>query len=252
MTPAGSPIFLSVVVPAYNEAVRIAATIATIREALDRRMLEWELLVVDDGSTDDGAAVASAAAAGDRRVVIVSAAHAGKGAAVRRGMLQARGAWRLLSDADLSTPIGEVDRLLAIAAEQDADVVIGSRQGAGATRVGEPEYRHLIGRLFNWAVQAAVFRGIDDTQCGFKLFSRRAADALFAVQRLDGFGFDVEVLYLASRAGFTVSPVPVTWTYDGNSKVTLASGLGGFVDIGRVRWNAMTGVYERVLQGATQ
>ena len=251
MTPAGSPLYLSVVVPTYNEAARIAVTIATIRESLDRRAFEWELLVVDDGSIDDSVAVARLAADGDRRVTVVTADHAGKGAAVRRGMLQARGAWRLLSDADLSTPIDEVDRLLAAAAERSADVIIGSREGAGARRVGEPHYRHVIGRAFNWAVKAAAFRGIDDTQCGFKLFSRRAADALFPVQRLDGFGFDVEVLYLASRAGFTVWPVPVTWTYDGSSKVTIASGLSGFMDIGRVRWNAMTGVYERVLQGAT-
>jgi glycosyltransferase involved in cell wall biosynthesis len=252
MTPAGGSPFLSVIVPAYNEGTRIASTIATIRNTLDRRHPDWELLVVDDGSTDDCVEVARAAADGDRRVAIVPAMHGGKGAAVRRGMLQARGAWRLLSDADLSTPIDEVDRLLAVAEERRADVVIGSREGAGAHRIGEPEYRHLIGRLFNWTVKAAAFRGIDDTQCGFKLFSHRAADALFQAQRLDGFGFDVEVLYLAARAGFVICPVPVTWTYDGSSKVTLASGLGGFVDIGRVRWNALIGAYERVLQGATQ
>jgi glycosyltransferase involved in cell wall biosynthesis len=197
-------------------------------------------------------AVARAAAGTDDRVQVVVAAHAGKGAAVRRGMLQASGAWRLLSDADLSTPIEDVERLLAVAVGERADVVIGSREGEGSCRVGEPEYRHLIGRLFNSIVKTTAFRGIDDTQCGFKLFSATAAENLFRAQRLDGFGFDVEVLYLAIRAGFAVRPVPVTWTYDGSSKVTFASGLSGFLDIGRVRWNVLTGVYEHSLQRAPE
>jgi glycosyltransferase involved in cell wall biosynthesis len=245
----GGPPFLSVVVPAYNEAARIGSTITSIRTALEARLFSWELLVVDDGSTDDTAAAASAAAADDERVMIVKAAHGGKGAAVRRGMRQASGGWRLLSDADLSTPIDEVDRLLHVAETSGVDIVVASRQGTGANRIGEPGYRHFIGRVFNIVVKAAALSSIEDTQCGFKLFRGAVAEELFGTQRLDGFGFDVEVLYLATRSGFSIREVPVTWTYNGSSKVTFTSGISGFVDILRVRWNDITGVYRDLNQG---
>jgi hypothetical protein len=160
-------------------------------------------------------------------------------------MLQASGRWRLLADADLSTSIDQIDAFFAAIVPGETDIVIGSREAAGAVRVAEPWYRHTIGRMFNWIVQATMFRGIDDTQCGFKLFRAEAAEWLFPQQRIDGFGFDVEVLYLARRAGFVVQQVPVTWTYDDSSHVTVWSGLAGFLDIFRVRWNALRGAYGR-------
>jgi glycosyltransferase involved in cell wall biosynthesis len=238
----GAP-FLSVVIPAFNEEARIAATIPEVLTALERFGVEFELIVVDDGSTDQTASLVARAARVDSRVTLVPAAHAGKGAAVRRGMLAARGAWRFLADADLSMPMSELTRFLAAAESGDADILAGSREAEGARRIGEPWVRHAIGRVFNWMVKVVVVRGIDDTQCGFKLFSARAAQALFPLQRLDGFGFDVEILFLARRAGLVIREIPITWVFGRESKVNLASGGRGFVDLAAVRWNQLRGLY---------
>jgi glycosyltransferase involved in cell wall biosynthesis len=237
------PPFLSVVVPAFNEAARIFRTINDIRAEIDRLGLEGELLVVDDGSTDRTASAVAEAGRSDARVKLVRATHAGKGAAVRRGMLEARGTWRFLADADLSMPISELKRFIDAAADGEVDIIVGSREAGGARRVGEPWTRHVIGRVFNWAVKALVLRGIDDTQCGFKLFSVRAAQLLFPLQQLDGFGFDVEILFLARRAGLVVREIPITWVYRRESKVNLMSGARGFLDLLAVRWHQMRGAY---------
>jgi dolichyl-phosphate beta-glucosyltransferase len=239
------PPFLSVVVPAFNEEARIARTISEVLEEVDRLALDAELIIVDDGSTDRTASIVEDAARRDARVKLVRAPHAGKGAAVRRGMLEGRGAWRFLADADLSMPISELTRFLAVVtgASPGVAVLAGSREASGARRVGEPWSRHVIGRVFNWAVKVVVLRGIDDTQCGFKLFSGRAAAALFPLQQLDGFGFDVEILFLARRAGLVIREIPVTWVYGRETKVNLASGARGFIDLLAVRWNQLRGAY---------
>jgi len=237
------PPFLSVVVPAFNEEARIGRTIAEIMAEIDRLSLESELIVVDDGSSDRTASMVEQAARADSRVRLIRASHAGKGATVRRGMLEASGEWRFLADADLSMPITELTRFLDRVQRDGVDVLVGSREATGAKRVGEPWARHFVGRVFNWMVKLLVLRGINDTQCGFKLFSGRAAQALFPLQRLDGFGFDVEILFLARRAGFAIREVPLTWVYGRESKVSLASGARGFADILAVRWNQLRGAY---------
>jgi glycosyltransferase involved in cell wall biosynthesis len=237
------PPALSIVVPAFNEEARIAKTIAAVIGEIDRLAVTGELLVVDDGSTDRTASIVETASAADARVRLIRAAHAGKGATVRRGMRAAHGERRFLADADLSTPIAEITRFLDAMERTGADLVIGSREADGAARLGEPWSRHIIGRAFNWAVKLLVLSGINDTQCGFKLFSARAADTLFASQRLDGFGFDVEILFLARRAGFDIREIPVTWVYARDSKVGVASGARGFVDILAVRLNQLRGLY---------
>ena len=239
------PPYLSVVVPAFNEEPRIGQTVSEVIAAFDRLAIEAELIVVDDGSTDRTASIVEQAAAGEGRIRLVRAIHAGKGATVRRGMLEARGEWRFLADADLSMPIADLRRFLDAARNPGGDVLVGSREAEGAQRVGEPWSRHFVGRVFNWLVKLLVLRGINDTQCGFKLFSARAANALFPLQRLEGFGFDVEILFLARRAGFVVREIPVTWVYGRESKVGLASGARGFVDILSVRWNQLRGAYPR-------
>lgn len=237
------PPVLSVVVPAFNEAARISQTINDIRKEIDHAAGEAELIVVDDGSQDDTAAIVAEAARMDTRIKLVRALHAGKGAAVRRGMLEARGTWRFLADADLSMPISELSRFFEAADQCHADIIVASREAAGSRRVGEPWSRHLIGRGFNWVVKLLVLRGIDDTQCGFKLFSGRAADVLFPLQQLDGFGFDVEILFLARRAGLVIRELPITWVYGRDSKVGLVSGGRGFVDLLAVRWYQCRGAY---------
>jgi glycosyltransferase involved in cell wall biosynthesis len=231
---------LSVIIPAFNEAKRIECCIREVMSALGALDRPWELIVVDDGSTDATVALARAAAGSDTRVRIVGAPHLGKGGAVRHGMLAATGHLRLMTDADLATPLSALPQFL----RADADIVIGSREGTGAVRIDEPWRRHAIGRLFNWIVKATVLRGIEDTQCGFKLFRAVAAEALFPHQRIDGFGFDVEILFLARRAGYAVVSVPVTWSYRSDSKVDAVSGVAGFLDVMRVRWNAWRGAYD--------
>ena len=256
--------FLSVVVPAFNEAAGIGHTLSKVTAEIDRLGIDAEVLVVDDGSTDATASIVAVASRADPRVKLVRAPHAGKGAAVRRGMLEATGAWRFLADADLSMPISELRRFIPASAEgfgaaspvfaEDsgerrasatlpADLLVASREAAGATRIGEPWPRHAIGRVFNWCVKLLVLRGVDDTQCGFKLFSAHAAETLFPLQRLEGFGFDVEILFLARRAGLVIREIPVTWEYCRESKVNVASGGRGFLDLVRIRWNQFRGVY---------
>lgn len=237
--------FLSVVVPAFNEEALIERTITDISAELTRLALRAELVIVDDGSSDRTASIVEHASRNDSRVRLVRAPHAGKGAAVRRGMLDASGTWRFLADADLSMPITELKQFLYAAQQDGGDILVGSREAHGARRVGEPWSRHAVGRLFNWAVKLLVLRGVDDTQCGFKLFSARAAEAVFPHQRLDGFGFDVEVLFLARRAGFVIREIPVTWVFGRESKVNLVSGGRGFLDLLAVRWYQLRGVYPR-------
>lgn len=240
--------YLSVVIPAYNEAACIAESLSAVATELDRLGQPWEIIVADDGSEDQTGAIVRDRQRLDARVRLITEPHLGKGAAVRRGMLAATGAWRFLADADLSMPIDQLRRFLPVSGEIPADIVIGSREATGSRRLEEPHYRHVLGRFFNWMTKAVVVGGIDDTQCGFKLFSAESAAALFPYQQLDGFGFDVEILYLAHRAGFIVREIPITWVYRDRSKVNAFSGAAGFVDLLRVRWNQVRGAYPPVTQ----
>ena len=230
---------LSVVVPALNEEDRLPRTLERITSHLGRRGGAYEVLVVDDGSRDATAARAEAAGA----VVLRNDGNRGKGFAVRRGMLAARGARRLMTDADLSTPIEELDRLSA-RMDEGCDVVIGSRAMAGARiEVRQPWYRENSGRLFNLFVRALAVPGVRDTQCGFKLFSAAAARDVFSAARLDGFSFDVEALFLARQKGYRIAEVPVRWRNDAASRVSLVRGFLAFPDLLRIRANDWLGRY---------
>jgi dolichyl-phosphate beta-glucosyltransferase len=234
---------LSVVIPAFNEEARLAATLDAWRGYLERRAVSWEIVVVDDGSQDGTREIVAVVAAADPRVRLLARPHAGKGAAVRTGMLSALGEWRFMADADMSMRPQEFDRFFDAAGQPRFAVAVGSREGVGARRVAEPMYRHLIGRTYNWLVRLMAISGINDTQCGYKLFTRSAAEALFTRQKLDGFGFDVEVLFLARRLGYGIGEVAITWHYDPDSRVSFKKGLDAFVDIVRVRINAWLGRY---------
>jgi dolichyl-phosphate beta-glucosyltransferase len=230
---------LSVVVPAFNEAARLPPTLERIRAYLAASGAAHEIVVVDDGSTDATADVARAHGA----TVIRNERNRGKGHAARRGMLAARGARRLMTDADLSTPIEELPRLMA-RLDEGYDVAIASRAVAGARiEVRQPAYREGMGRLFNLCVRALAVPGIHDTQCGFKLFTAAAAEASFGPARLDGFSFDVETLFLARRRGLRIAEVPVTWRNDAASRVGAANGFRAFLDLARIRVNDWKGRY---------
>jgi dolichyl-phosphate beta-glucosyltransferase len=230
-----------VVIPAYNEAARLPPTLERIRRHLAGT--PHEILVVDDGSEDDTAARAAAAGAD----VVRNEGNRGKGYSVRRGMLLARGARRLMTDADLSTPIEEVDRLMA-KMDEGYDAVIASRALPGSNiEVHQPWYRENAGRLFNVCVRVLALPGLQDTQCGFKLFTARAADEAVGAARLDGFSFDVEALFVARRRGFRIAEVPVTWRNDEATRVGTLRGAMAFVDLARIRLNAWRGAYERPL-----
>ena len=214
------PISLSVVIPAFNEERRLQATLAELSAWLGGTGWDWDILVVDDGSTDGTAAVVEAVGRRDERIALRREPHRGKGGAVRAGMLAARGAYRFLCDADLSMPPRELPRFLPPVLE-GADVAIGSREGAGARRVGEPWRRHLTGRLFNLAIRWLVLDGIADTQCGFKMFTAAAAETIFPLVTLDGWAFDVEALSIARRQGLRIVAVPIEWHYHSTSQLSV-------------------------------
>ena len=236
--PSGGPrVELSIVVPAYNEEARIPLTLSRTLDYLDRHLPASEVLVVDDGSTDNTASIVEERAAGEPRVRLLRLPrNRGKGAAVRTGMLAARGEHVLFMDADMSTPIGEVEKLFFYA-RRGNDVVIGSRGLADSDiRARQPLFRESMGRVFNLLVRALLFGEFRDTQCGFKLFSRQAARDLFGRQTLDGFSFDVEILLLARQAGLEVKEVPITWYHAPHSKVSpFGDSRRMFLDLLRLR-----------------
>lgn len=231
--------FLSIVVPAYNEQAVIGRFIDSVRGELTPADMTWEAIVVDDGSVDATVKIVRDAAAADDRIRLIAAPHRGKGAAVRQGFLAARGEWVLMADADLSMPWDNLPRLLAAAAERDApDVVIGSREASGAQRTGEGLMRRVIGRVFNGLVRVVAVPGIRDSQCGYKLLSADAVAALAPHLTLDGFAFDVELLYLARLTGFRIREVGITCHCRQDSRVRIRAGVLSFVDVMRVRMRA--------------
>jgi dolichyl-phosphate beta-glucosyltransferase len=214
---------LSVIVPAYNEAERIGATLDSIQRFLTTKYPQsWELLVVDDGSTDSTVEVAKKHFHHpDSCRVIASPRNKGKGAAIRLGMREARGNFRLFTDADNSTPIEELVKLHHALIQSKAEIAIASRAMRGSRlEVRQPFHREMMGRLFNLLVQAIALPGIQDTQCGFKLFTSRAAEELFPRQKLDRWSFDVEILLMARRRGWRIVEVPVRWIDNPNSRVS--------------------------------
>lgn len=252
--PASTAPQLSLVIPAYNEARRIQQTLQTAVRTLSELDLTAEIIVVDDGSTDETRSIADAAAEANPIIHVLGLRHQGKAAAVRAGMLAAQGALILFSDADIAVPLRYI-RPFVDAAEQGADVVIASREGAAARRIGEPGYRHVMGRVFNRFVQLLLLPGIEDTQCGFKLFRRQAARDILGRARLYGdaseevtgarvTAFDVELLLIARRLGFEITVLPVEWTYGEQSKVDpLRDSLLNLRDLAAVKWNDLHGAY---------
>jgi dolichyl-phosphate beta-glucosyltransferase len=246
---------LSVVVPAWNEEHRLPASLRDILEYLEKQTYSYEVIVVDDGSDDNTVGVTQPLLAQHPQLRLIENDHRGKGYAVRTGMLAARGQHVIFTDADLATPIEEIDKVLPLLKDSH-DVVVGSREGLGAQRHGEPLHRHLMGRVFNLVVRLLAVGGFQDTQCGFKGFRREVAQDVFSRLRIHGTdagviaggavtAFDVEVLYLAQRQGYRIAEVPVEWHYGEKSKVDpLRDSLRMFRDVLQVRLNAWRGFYD--------
>lgn len=237
--------FLSIIIPAHNEERRLPKTLERVLAYLERQPYTAEVLVVENGSQDATFDIAQDFARRYANLRALQVPARGKGLAVRHGMLAAGGAYRFLCDADLSMPIEELARFLPPQLE-GYDIAIASREAPGAIRYGEPAYRHFVGRVFNHLVRWLAVPGFHDTQCGFKCFRGEVAEDLFAVQRLTGLGFDVEVLFIAQRRGYRIVEVPIPWYFDPDSRVRLVrDSLAMFSDILRVHWNWRRGAYER-------
>jgi dolichyl-phosphate beta-glucosyltransferase len=229
---------LSIVIPAYNEALRIGKTLDSICDYMKGCGYSYEIIVVDDGSNDDTAMVVRKAAENPAIILLQNGKNRGKGYSVKQGVLSSGGRFVLMSDADLSTPIEEIGKLYK-ELEGGCDIAIGSRAVSGSTILKkQPWYRQLMGMTFNSFIRALAVIEIRDTQCGFKLFTEDAARRVFALQRIERFAFDVEALYLAKKMGFGIKEVPVVWVNSPDSKVgILRDSLRMMRDLLKIRFH---------------
>ena len=236
--------FLSIVIPAYNEEARLPKTLEQVHSFLQSQPYTAEVLVVENGSQDRTFDAAQAFAQRHPVVSVLQEAGRGKGRAVRRGMLAARGEYRFMCDADLSMPVDEINYFLPPAL-QDFDIAIGSREAPGAIRYNEPQYRHLGGRAVNTMIRLLALPGLNDTQCGFKCFRAPIAEELYRLQTLTGWSFDIELLYIARQRGYRIAEVPIHWYFNPESKLNVvqdAVKMG--LDIFTIHLNKMKGVYD--------
>jgi dolichyl-phosphate beta-glucosyltransferase len=233
---------ISIIIPAYNEEKRLPATLREVKAYLAGSRWEFsEIVVVDDGSRDGTAEVARVA--GVR--LLENPGNRGKGYSVRHGMMKGQGEWLLFSDADLSTPIEELEKLWSAVEREGAQAAIGSRDlDRSLIGVRQPLFREVGGRFFNLVMRLVTALPFHDTQCGFKLFEGEAARAIFSRQLLERFGFDVEVLYIAQGLGYRTLEVPVRWNDVAGTKVKMWGAAAAFLDPLRVRWNGIAGKYK--------
>ena len=244
----GAPPELSLIIPAYNEEARLPATLRRIAEYVRASNRPTEVIVVDDGSRDRTAEVARSFVSEIPSLRVVSnGVNRGKGFSVRRGALEARGRIVLFTDADLSAPIEEADKLLAALAGAQADVAIGSRAlDRSLIEVHESPFREFAGIIFNKIVRICLFLPFVDTQCGFKAFLREPCHILFEQQRIERFGFDPELLFLAKRHGLRAVEIPVRWAHSPATQVhMLRDSVLMFLEVLQIRWNALARRYPK-------
>jgi glycosyltransferase involved in cell wall biosynthesis len=243
---SSSPTFLSIVIPALNEAGRLPSTLERLHRYLSAQDYTWEIIVVSNGSTDGTEAVVREAAERIPNLELVTLRQRGKGVASRFGALRSRGDIVFLCDADLSMPPENLARF--IEAMKSVDIVVGSREAPGAKRYDEPGYRHVMGRVFNTLVRLLAVPGVEDTQCGFKAFSRQAADELFDRQMITGFGFDVEILYLARKYGYRIAELGIEWHFNDDTRVRAGADTLNMVgELLMIRYRDLIGRYRRTL-----
>ena len=237
---------LSIVIPAYNEGARIEAALARVMTCIDEQGWDAEVLVVDDGSRDDTPAIVQRWMDRYPRLHLVqNPGNRGKGYSVRNGLLQAAGEIVMFTDADLSAPMIEAERLMA-ALDAGADVAIGSRwMDRTRQTIHQPLYRQFFGRCFNWITRTIMGLPFKDTQCGFKAFRRDAAQVIFRLQTIERWGFDPELLFIARKLKYTVVEVPVTWGHDERSRMSyLKDGMKMLEEMAIIRWNSLAGRYD--------
>lgn len=241
----------SIVIPAYNEQARIGATLSEVVRAVTTHSWNAEVIVVDDGSTDSTIQIVESFAARNPYIrVLRNGTNCGKGYSVRSGMLHASGNIVLFTDADLSSPIDEATRLFS-AISEGADVAIGSRWLAQSRQtIRQPLYRRFFGRCFNFVTRMIMRLPFADTQCGFKAFTRPAAQTVFQLQQIERWGFDPEILFIALKRGYVIREVPVSWAHDQRTRISyLRDGLQMLSELLLIRWNSLTGVYRKTIPG---
>lgn len=236
---------LSIIIPAHNEEHRLPPCLEKIDAFLQTQAYSAEVIVVENGSQDRTLEVGRAFAQRYPYLQVMQVDTRGKGLAVKAGMLAARGEYRFICDVDLSMPIEEIVKFMPPHSD-GYDLSIGTREGKQARRIGEPEYRHLMGRVNNLIIKLTILRGFEDTQCGFKMFNRASAEDLFAVQQMTGIGFDIELLYVAKKRGYKIREVPITWYFDSDSRMRLVQdSLKLLREIAEIRRNWRQGLYVR-------
>lgn len=246
-TPLQGEPFLSIVIPAYNEAIRIVPTVGAIASYVSDLGFAWELIVADDGSKDETVQMLEDLKLANLRV-LRAPKNGGKGSAVQRGMLAARGKHVLFSDADNSTPIEEIDKFIRALDQDGYDVAVGSRAADGAKESKKSLLRHILSTGLRAIVRHILRIQVRDTQCGFKMYTREAARRLHSAQTIFGFSFDLEVLYLAYKVNYRVAEIPVSWVDAPGSKVDTKKEIKRFVeDIIRIKRNDFQGIYARRL-----
>jgi dolichyl-phosphate beta-glucosyltransferase len=236
---------LSIIIPAYNEERRLPTTLPQVVAFAESQDYPVEVLVVDNASTDRTSDIAREIAAEHPIVSLLYQPIRGKGAAVRKGMIEGQGEYLFICDADLAMPIEEANKFLPPILS-DYDVAIASREAPGAVRYDEPWYRHLMGRVFNLLVRLLAVPGIQDTQCGFKCLRRETARDIFSVQKIDGWAFDVEILHIAQRRGYRLVEVPIHWYYGAGSRVSpLRDSWDMLREVFHIRRNSRAGLYDK-------
>ena len=239
-----SSLFLSIIIPAHNEELRLPRSLRQVFAFLEKQSYSAEVIVVENASSDRTLEFARDFAAHQPNLIVLHEERAGKGNAVRRGVLEARGEYRFICDADLSMPIDDLEKFLPPVLD-GFDVVIASREAPGAVRYNEPSYRHWGGRAINLIIRLLILPGLNDTQCGFKCFRAEAAEKIFHQQTLGGWSFDIELLYLARRNHMSMKEIPVHWYFDAGSKVNaVRDALRMIGDIFRIHLNALRGRYD--------
>ena len=232
-------------IPAYNEERRLPASLAQVDQFVAAQSYLIEVIIVNNNSRDATLQIAQDFAAQHAYTRVLNQPRQGKGAAVQTGVLAGQGEYLFICDADFSMPVEEINKFLPPAVDH-YDVAIASREVPGARRVDEPEYRHLMGRVFNFIVRVLAIPGIQDTQCGFKVFRREVARDVFTLQTIEGWGFDVEMLFIARRRGYKLIEVPITWYYRPQTKINpIRDSINMVIEVMRVRWNGWRGKYAR-------